>query len=184
MNECTLLEKAKQGEPGAFDALVRPHQERLYKLALVLSRSHEDAEDILQDTLIRAYKSLQAFRGECAFATWLTRILLNVTRNKLRSEQRLHLRLRLMWMSALGKSNDPGERLDRHERREFLRRALVGLPSHYREPLVMFHYQNMSYQEIADVLQVPVGTVRSRLAKGRRLLQRALLALGYPVEND
>lgn len=183
MNECNLLDRAKQGEPGAFEALVRPHQDRLLRLALVLSRSHEDAEDILQDTLIRAYTSLRSFRGECAFSTWLTRILLNVTRNRFRSDERLRLRLRMMPTSVFGKSADPGERLDKQERREFLRRALVALPSHYREPLIMFHYQEMSYEEIAAVLQVPVGTVRSRLAKGRKLLHGALLALSYPLDD-
>lgn len=182
-DEQFLLDRARHGQTDAFEELVRPHQDRLLKLALALSRNHEDAEDMLQDALVKAFKSLPCFRGECAFLTWLTRILLNVARNTFRRESRLRMRVKIFAQAGPATSGDPSERVTTEERRQFIRRALSVLPSCYRDMLVMFHYQGMSYTEIAAVLEMPVGTVRSRLAKGRKLLGLELEALGYPLNE-
>ncbi len=185
-DERALLERAQRRDVGAFEELVRPHQARLFRLALAVAGNRDDAEDSLQETLVRAYRALPSFRGDCALATWLTRIALNTTRNWLRSQARASADrvFERAAQSQAGVGEDPSDRLIEKENRGLLRNALVALPEHYRGPLVMRHYQDMSYADIAEVLAIPVGTVRSRLAQGRALLLRKLRAAGYPVDRQ
>jgi len=185
-DERALLERAQRRDVAAFEELVRPYQAELFRLVLAVARNREDAEDSLQEALVRAYRALPAFRGDSALATWLTRIALNTTRNWLRSQARASSEriLERAPPCRAGTSNDPSEGLVEEERRALIRRALLALPEHYRGPLVMRHYQDMSYADIAEVLQVPIGTVRSRLAQARTLLLRKLSATGYPIDGE
>ena len=185
-HERVLVERAQQRDVAAFEELVRPHEARLFRLILAVAGNREDAEDSLQETLVRAYKALPAFRGDCALATWLTRIALNATRNWLRSQSRASSQ-RLLERAApcrAGSSEDPSEHLVEQENRALLRRALLALPEHYRSALLMRHYQDMSYVDIAEVLEIPIGTVRSRLAQARALLLRKLRATAYPADRE
>ena len=181
-DERALIKQAQQGDTQAFEALARQHQGRLFRLVLAITGNREDAEDALQEVLIRAYRSLPAFRGDATVSTWLHRIALNTTRNWLRSQVRASSDRIAQRLAAVGAPATPDvdRELEDRERRAILREALQCLPAHYREALLLRHYQDMPYGEIAQVLQIPIGTVRSRIAQGRCLLLRKLAALGYP----
>ena len=185
-HERALLDRAQRRDVAAFEELVRPYEAQLLRLVLAVAGNRDDAEDSLQEALVRAYKALPAFRGDSALGTWLTRIALNCTRNWLRSQARAsseRIAQRLAPCRA-GYQNDPTDCLVEQEKRVLIRHALAALPDHYRSPLLMRHYQDMSYADIAEVLQIPIGTVRSRLAQARNLLLRKLRATGYPIDGD
>jgi RNA polymerase sigma-70 factor (ECF subfamily) len=184
--ERALLERAQRRDVAAFEELVRPFEDRLFRLILAVAGNREDAEDSLQEALVRAYKALPAFRGDSTLATWLTRIALNTTRNWLRTQSRASAQRTFEHapLCAAPANEDPVDCLLEEENQTLIRRALLALPEHYRAALVMRHYQDMSYLDIADALQIPIGTVRSRLAQARALLLRKLSAAGYTVHPD
>ena len=180
-DERLLIQGAQRGDVGAFEELIRAYQTRLYRLILVIAGNPEDAEDALQESLVKVFRALPTFRGEASFSTWLHRIAINATRNWIRSQARAssdRIGSRLVPVGVHAQPS-PESALLEHERHRVLRDALTSLPWHYRAALVMRHYQDMSYEEIADVLDVPIGTVRSRIAQGRRLLAESLEKSGY-----
>ncbi len=175
-----LLEKAREGDVASFEALIQPHQAKLLRVILAVTPCREDAEDCLQEALVKAYRALPSFRGEAAFTTWLYRVALNATRNWLRAEAR-HTSARFadsLEIAAAPSDATPERQVVANETASSIRAVLAALPDHYREPLVLRYYRNMSYDEIAAVLVVPIGTVRSRLAQARRLLSERLQSLG------
>ncbi len=176
-----LIARAQEGDVASFEALVQPLQPRLLRLILAVTANREDAEDCLQETLLRAYRALPSFRADASFTTWIHRVALNVTRNWLRAEARAASSRIAERVGQYAKDLAPGpyDQLAAAETARALKRALAALPDHYREPLLLRHYRDMSYEEIAEVLQIPIGTVRSRLAQGRVHLLRRLAALGY-----
>lgn len=175
-----LISRAQSGDVSAFEALVQPHQRALLRLILAMASNQDDAEDCLQEALIAAYRALPHFRSESGFGTWLCSIALNVTRNWFRAEVRASARRFTQDPSGLTpQSLDVDADLIREDNAQLIRRALLALPVHYREPLLLRHYRELPYDEIARVLRIPIGTVRSRLSAGRRLLLQRLEALGY-----
>lgn len=170
--EKELLCRAQAGDVEAFESLVSIYQPAVFRLALAATGNPEDAEDALQETLIQAYRALPGFRGDAALSTWLYRIALNAARNWIRSQSRAssdRFNRRLAYTSGSARPQVESELLAR-ERRRLLREAVHRLPVHYREAILLRHYEDMPYEQIAKVLHVPLGTVRSRLAKGRQLL--------------
>ena len=184
--ERLLLERAQHRDVEAFEKLMRLYEADLFRLVLPLARNREDGEDALQEVLLRAYKSLPTFRGDSALLTWLTRTALNITRNWPRSQSRTRWGDQVPHAdtSACDEHTDPTRNLVVEQDRQALREALRRIPDRYRAPLIMRHYQEMSYADIADVLESPVGTVRSRLAQGRALLLRRLRAIGHSAFGD
>ncbi len=178
-----LIERSRQGDLDAFDELVALHQNRVYNLCFWQLGQADDACDAAQDVFIRAWKALESFRGDCAFSTWLHRIALNVTYDAARRRNRAP-----QPFSALPPSAEEGVERDeesphadapdeislRRERRNAVRTALAALPEHHRTVLVLFDLQGHSYETVSQVLQVPPGTVKSRLNRARLALRRAL----------
>ena len=180
-DEPKLVAAARRGDVASFEALIRPYQPKIFRLILALAENRDDAEDALQETLLHAFRALPRFRGDASFGTWLHRVALNTTRNWMRTQVRAsstRMAERLVHVGASASAPIDDELLA-DERRHLVRRALLRLPEHYQNALLLRHYRDMSYEEIARVLDVPVGTVRSRLAQGRRLLLRELQALGF-----
>ena len=180
-DESLLIQSAQRGDVGAFEELIRGYQTRLHRLILVLAGDQDDAEDALQESLLKVFRALPTFRGEAAFSTWLHRIAINATRNWIRSQARAssdRIGQRLV-LTGIPAPPSPESVLLEHDRHQVLRDAIRSLPWHYRAALVMRHYQDMSYEQIADALDIPVGTVRSRIAQGRRLLAQSLEKSGY-----
>jgi len=179
----TLLSQARQGRPEAFEALVAPHVPRLYRLALLLLADADDAEDATQEALIAAYRSIHTFRGDASISTWLHRIAINTARNRARLRARQSPdRLQAL---ALHNSNT-APRIEtivlERERASAIRQAVRDLPEHYRDAIILIAYQELTYEDAAAVLAVPVGTVKSRVSQAKVLLSRRLRALGVLTE--
>lgn len=179
--ESHLIARAQSGDTASFEALVQAYQTRVFRMILAIAGNHEDAEDALQETLLQAYRALPRFRGDASFSTWLYRIALNTTRNWLRSQSRASSERFARRLAHIGPEVPPraDEGLIAQDRRQFMRNALLALPDHYRDALLLRHYEDMTYEQIAAVLDIPIGTVRSRIAQARHLLIKHLAASGY-----
>ena len=176
-DEQPILERCQAGDLDAFGELVARYQDRIYRTAYLLVGNRDDAQDVTQETFVKAFRNLRSFRRECAFSSWLHRILLNAAGNWLRDNRR-HAQLSEAAPPVIGRSEEaevsPEEAVLQHDRARRLQAALWDLPPHYREAMILRFYDELSYAEMAEVLDVPVGTVRSRLAKARELLYKRL----------
>jgi RNA polymerase sigma-70 factor (ECF subfamily) len=186
--DAELVDKARQGDARAFRQLVEQHQSRLFSVAYGMLRDRDDAMDVVQDAFIKAHKKLGEFEGNAAFSTWLYRICVNLCIDKKRADAR---RKKVDAEDALATVSDDslfaeaeiGARLhggnplknltDRQLGGE-LGRALAGLSEDHRAILLLREVEGMSYEEIADALEIPRGTVMSRLFHARKNMQRLL----------
>jgi RNA polymerase sigma-70 factor, ECF subfamily len=178
-----LITECLQGRVEAYGELVRRYQARLYNSVYRLLDHADDAQDVVQDAFLNAYQSLESFNGRSEFFTWLYRIAFN-TAISLKRKRRVVLSL------EPGRSDDqpgmepadeseetrPGSALERTEDEQRLLRALARLSPEHRAVLVLADLDERKYDEIAEVLQVPIGTVRSRLHRARAELRSLLLA--------
>ncbi len=162
-----LFEKARQGDSAAFDLLAARHAAGLYRLAYALVSDAHDAEDVLQETFMAAYAGLRSFRGESAVKTWLTAILV-------RQAARLRRRRRIRRAARLDAAGSHPAVEDSRDFRLDLAGALDGLSPEHREIMALREVRGLSYDEIADVLAVPRGTVESRLHRARLALREQL----------
>ncbi|HWK09017.1 MAG TPA: sigma-70 family RNA polymerase sigma factor [Vicinamibacterales bacterium] len=172
-----LVEAAAGGDRDAFDELVRRHGSAMIGLCRALIGGRGDAEDLAQEVFIRAWKSLKTFRGESTFRTWLHRVAVNVARTHHGNRGKI---MRL-FRSAAPHDEDPpdtAEPIDtRLARRDIVERALATLPSDLREALTLRDLQGLDYKEIAQTLDVPIGTIESRIFRARQRLRPLLAAL-------
>lgn len=181
-----LLERIRKGDPGAFEEVAREHAPRLFRLALKLCGRREDAEDLVQETLVRSLPALRRFEGRARLSTYLIRALTNLWKNRLRSRRRSPL---LEWFHGGTKTDDedtgpealavdpepgPDERIEARERSGEVRAAVARLAPDRRLALLLREVEELSYEQIAEMTKVPVGTVRSRLARARDDLRRLL----------
>lgn len=183
-----LVDEFLRGDVSAFDELVRRYKDRVYNVVYRYVGNHEDALDVSQEVFVRAYRGLSAFRRESKWYTWLFSIAANVARNRVRDRHRkgrdqgmslemLQESAPALAQTALAQSDSPRRQAEERELEEILQRCLSELPEHYRMPFVLRSVDGLSYGEIADALDVPVGTVKSRLNQARKLLHERLSAL-------
>lgn len=182
----TALEAARGGDRAAFDELVQRHHRRVFRLAVRLLGDEESALDAAQEAFLRAWRGLAGFEGGALFTTWLTRIAINTCRNELRRRaSRKHARPASLDApgpqegSSLGEQvpapdDPPLGRLEGRELRRAFLRELQELDPGEREVLVLKEVEDLPYEAIAELLDVPVGTVRSRLHRARAALRRRL----------
>jgi RNA polymerase sigma-70 factor (ECF subfamily) len=185
--EARFIERLKQGEAEAFEILVKERSGEIYGLLFRLTENPEEARDLTQETFLRAFQSISHFRGESDLRTWIYRIAINQARNRWRWWRRRHRESTV----SLDSTDDPKRqalaatlRADRssnpeldtlaRERERVLKTALVGLRRIYREAVVLRDIEGFAYEEIAVALDINVGTVKSRLARGRQELRRRL----------
>lgn len=178
-----LLEAIRRGDADAFERVAREQGQRLYRLALRLTGRREDAEDLVQDTLVRALPALRGFEGRAQLSTYLVRALTNQWKNRLRARSRSRL---VDWFRGRGADADEedlapvdaapsAERaLESQERALAVRQAVARLAPDRRLALLLREVEEMSYEEIAEATGVPVGTVRSRLARARDDLRKLI----------
>jgi RNA polymerase sigma-70 factor, ECF subfamily len=165
---------------GHFEDLVRAFQDRLYGFALRLTGSQRDAEECVQDAFVRAYRALQSYpeerRRELRIRAWLYQIVLNVVRNRVRRPALPQVPVDAAVANGLtARADEQPEVAALHaERRTRLARAIVDLPPRYATAVVLRHVQGLSYVEAAEVLDQPVGTTKSDVHRGLRLLREAL----------
>ena len=192
MTEKELISRAKEGDQDAFGQLVLTHQNKVYTLCVHLLGSREDAEDLAQEAFLKAWRSLDGFLGESSFTTWMHRLTTNLCLDHLRKQSRrqnVSVAVSLDDEEAtvpepVDQSGDPHEELERAERQRALAKRLQELPEHYKKPLVMREVGGMSYQEIADALELDLGTVKSRIARARESLRKILLRDGNFFSTD
>jgi RNA polymerase sigma-70 factor (ECF subfamily) len=176
------VEAAAGGSREAFDELVRRHQAAMITLARVLTSGRGDAEDLAQDVFVRVWRSLRSFRGESTFRTWLHRVAINV----IRTSQSRQGRLMRVFVSRDRDDMPPDpasgeEPVDaRLARRQAIDRALATLPEELRVAVTLRDMQGLDYKEIAAALDVPIGTVESRIFRARQRLKPLLEALMRP----
>ena len=176
-----LVEAAAAGSRDAFDELVRQYQVPIVNLARALTAGSADAEDLAQEVFVRTWRSLRGFRGDSTFRTWLHRVALNVIQTH---QGRLARFRRVFQPTPELAADDPVDRAigpDDVEsdviRRDAIDRALAALPAELRVAVTLRDIQGMDYREIADTLGVPIGTVESRIFRGRQRLRPMLEAL-------
>ena len=173
-----LVEAAATGSRDAFDELVRRHQSAIVTLVRVLTGGR-DADDLAQDVFVRAWRSLRSFRGESTFRTWLHRVAVNVVRTSQARDGRL--RRLFAWRSTDEEDFDPPARSEPIDaslaRRQAIERALASLPADLRVPVTLRDVQGLEYKEIASLLNVPIGTVESRIFRARQRLKPLLESL-------
>jgi len=178
-----LVEAAASGSREAFDELVRRHQAAIVRLVRALTAGRGDAEDLAQEVFVRAWRSLRGFRGDSAFRTWLHRVAINVVR----TSQARHARLLRLFVPLGGTRDDEApspeiagadEPVDAAlARRQIVERALSTLPDELRLAVTLRDLQGLDYSEIAATLGVPIGTVESRIFRGRQKLKPLLASL-------
>jgi RNA polymerase sigma-70 factor, ECF subfamily len=181
-----LLERYRAGDETAFDDLVLRHQQRAFNVAFQLLRDHEDATEVAQDAFVRIYRSVDSFRGECEFTTWLHQIVVNLARNKHRWWKRRGRQAGVSLdgsvetsdgevpMQIAGNIEPPDVQTVKAEFVELVNRRMNELPRKFREVLVLRNVENLSYEQIAEALKCSVGTVKSRIARARETLREKM----------
>lgn len=183
LEEKLLIERSRKGDAAAFDKLVRRYERTVYNVAYRLSGSHDDASDIAQEAFVRAWNNLKSFRGEAQFSTWIHRIVTNVfldDRKKKRArpttslDESVELDENSITRQFEDGSPGPEALMEGEERRMIMEKAILTLPEAQRIMIVMYHSQGLAYEEIAELTQLPVGTVKSRLNRARLALRDRL----------
>lgn len=177
-NEATdleLVKRVQKGDKGAFDLLVLKYEHKIVNLVMRYVRDPEIALDISQEAFIKAYRALPRFRGDSAFYTWLYRIAVNTAKNHLASQRRRPMEMELdlqdpehYGLHAKLQETDTPEAISLcRELQEILERAIHALPEDLRTAIILRELDGMSYEEIAETMDCPVGTVRSRIFRAR-----------------
>ena len=168
-----LIGASLAGDHAAFDAIVERHRRAIYQVCFRFVNNHEDASDLAQETFVRAWKGLANFKGEAALSTWLYRIAVNVCLNRV-GAKRLTVEPLESDRFIDPSAELPGTDLIRQERAQAVRRAIAVLPEKQRATLILRTYQEMSHQEIADVLGSSVGAVKANFFHALANLKKIL----------
>ncbi len=179
IDERFLIKRAVKGDSDAFETLIRAHESRMYAVTLRMCGSREDAQDCLQEAMLRIYKAMDSFRGQSSFGTWVYRITMNtcldeLRRRKVRQSTSLDAMLETGW-SPTDETNTPEKNSLRNEQRRSIEKAIATLPEDMRSAVVLRDIQGFSYEEIAQILSANVGTIKSRISRGREKLREALM---------
>lgn len=175
-----LITECLQGRTDAFGQLVTRYQERLFGTLVTMLGSVEDARDVAQEAFVQAYQKLESFRGQSAFYSWLFRIALNSSVDHHRRQRRPTVSIDAAREQTGAEPTDlhtetsPSFRIERTERQKLVQLALSKLSPEYRQVLILKEMEDMKYEEIAAVVKIPVGTVRSRIHRGRAELKEIL----------
>lgn len=177
-NENRLIERAASGDASAFNLLMEKHERRMYAIALRMCKNREDAQDCLQEAMLRVYRSIGAFKGQSAFSTWAYRITMNTCLDELRRKKKsrdtsMDALLDQGW-SPPDVSAAPEKQAIRSELRRNLNSAINALPEDMRAAIILRDIHGCAYEEIAQTLDVNVGTVKSRISRARERLREKI----------
>jgi RNA polymerase sigma-70 factor (ECF subfamily) len=173
LSDDQIIERTLAGETDAFSLLVRRWERSIYGLSLRMLGRDEDARDVCQETFLAAFRNLRKFRGDAKFSSWLYRIALNACNSRLRKHSAMAEQSidqddgdGRMYEIADNGLEDLPERLQRDQRAKMVRKALQSLPAEMRQVIIMKEYEELTFAEIAEILQIPVSTVKSRVYTG------------------
>jgi len=180
--DAKLVERVQKGDKRAFDLLVIKYQHKIYALVSRLVNDHSEVQDVTQEAFIKAYRALTNFRGDSAFYTWLYRIAVNTAKNYLVSRNRrppgsdidVDDAAQFAAESGLRDIDSPEQQLQGEQMLKIVDRAIAALPEDLRTALSLREFDGLSYEEIAEVMQCPVGTVRSRIFRAREAIDKEL----------
>jgi RNA polymerase sigma-70 factor, ECF subfamily len=180
-----LVERAQRGDRGAFDLLVIKYQQKIVKLVMRYVRDPVESLDVTQEAFIKAYRALQNFRGDSAFYTWLCRIAINTAKNYLVAMQRRPMEYDVDLqdpeqydVASRLRDNDSPEGLAlQEELRQAVEEAIAALPDELRTAILLREIDGLSYEEIAQAMECPVGTVRSRIFRAREAIDNVVKGL-------
>jgi RNA polymerase sigma-70 factor, ECF subfamily len=184
-NDQQLVQRVQKGDRSAFDLLVLKYQHRVLKLVSRFVNNTAEAEDVAQDAFLKAYRALPSFRGESAFYTWLYRIAINTAKNSLVANRRRPVDFDLDLQdpdqferhARLAEVDTPERVLLTEEIRQVVEGAMEQLPEDLRTAIVLRELDGLSYEEIAEAMDCPVGTVRSRIFRAREAIDKRLKPL-------
>ena len=182
MQDELLIRRAQSGDEGAFEQLLLAHQKSVYNLCLRMAGNPDDALDLSQEAFIRAWRALGQYQFDAAFSTWLFRLTSNICIDFLRKQKRQqHMSLTVTDDDEPGEeftvpdpAPGPEEQAVHNERRQAVARAMAALPEDYRAVMQLRAVEALSYEQIAEILDIKVGTVKSRLARARAQLRKIL----------
>ncbi len=176
-SEKSLINLVKKGDKKAYEVLVLQYQDRLVFSVYKFLKDYELAQDIAQEAFVKAFKNIEKFRGDSSFYTWIYRIAINTAKNFLSTKSRRSevyddeiMELKLSESAAT--SENPENILEAEELRSIMMDAIQGLPDDIRSTLSLREFDGLSYEQIAEVQNCPIGTVRSRIHKGREILDK------------
>jgi RNA polymerase sigma-70 factor (ECF subfamily) len=170
------VEKVLAGEVAAFEGIVRRWQGPLVNLAYRFTRDRARAEDMAQEAFLRAYRSLGRWRREAAFSTWLFALATNLYRSELKRFPAIMVPLDRT--AELPEARTPDSSLYNGDRDRTVRRAVAALPPRYKEAMILYYFHDMDLESAARTLGVPLGTVKARLSRARRILRGKLESFG------
>lgn len=178
MNEILLISRARGGDREAFGELVEQYRDNVYRLAYRMCGNAYDADEAAQEAFVAAWRALPNFRGDAKFSTWLYRLTTNAAIDVMRREKRHQTVGDGEMMELADDADSPQETVERTEQQEAVQKALATLSEEYREVLLLRYMEELDYAEIAEVLQLPSGTVKSRINRAKAALKTALLKSG------
>jgi len=182
-SDMVLVERSRAGDRQAFNDLIYRHEKRAYQYAFRLTSNPEEASDIVADAFVRVYNALGNFKGNSAFTTWLYRIITNCYLDaRKKDKSKFNVSLDSTVTTGEGEVErqieddgpGPAEEAERNARESAMQRALNKIPEYQKSMLIMYHVENLTYEEIADSLDLPIGTVKSRLNRARLSLRELL----------
>ena len=178
LDERELIRRAGRGDAYAFEQLMAAHENKMYAVALRMCGNREDAQDCLQEAMLRVYRAMSGFKGQSSFSTWVYRITMNSCLDELRRRKsRTATSLDAMLENGFSPSDEsdtPEQSSLRSEQRRVLERAIAELPEDMRAAIVQRDIPGCSYDEIAHALDANVGTIKSRISRGREKLRAVL----------
>jgi RNA polymerase sigma-70 factor (ECF subfamily) len=179
-DDLQLVTASKNGDQDAFSLLVQRYQRRVFNLVFRMLQNYEEASEVTQEAFLAAWQGLPSFRGEARFSTWLYRIAYNCALKQLESRKRdkaLHTALQAE--QTLETDDPKSSLLELLDNQEMVQEQLSQLPPKYRIVLVLRHLQDMTYEEMAEVLTMPIGTIKTHLFRARNLFKERLQAFEY-----
>jgi RNA polymerase sigma-70 factor (ECF subfamily) len=178
LSDSQIIERTLNGEPDAFNTLVRRWERQIYGLTLRMLGRDEEARDATQETFLSAYRNLSKFRGDAKFSSWIYRIALNICNTKLRGRPKGTFSLDEQWettgLEIAADTADLGDSIQQQQVTRHVRRALQGLPAEMRQVIIMKEYEGLKFSEIADILGIPISTVKTRMYTGLSELRKRL----------
>lgn len=177
MTDEELVDRVRQGDETAYRVLVERHQHYIYTLIYRMIQHQQTAEDLTQDVFVKLHRSLGLFRGDSKFTTWLYRLTVNLVTDYRRSERRRPYSALLEKIQGWfgDRREEPEAKALQKEEQETMQRALNLLPDKYRLILYLFHYKQLSYQEISEITELPLKTIETRLYRGKTMLKQKWL---------
>lgn len=190
-NEKELIKRSISGDVSSFEQLINQYQKMAYNVAYRIMGNQEDAKDMTQEALIKVFKSLKRFRMDASFSTWLYRIVMNTCKDELRKKKMKTISIDQTYETSSGEVKmeledeklGPEGKLLQKETQFFVQEALQTLPEANRTVLVLRDIKGFSYDEISEVLNLPKGTVKSRINRGRLALKEILLKQNIDIHE-